>query len=306
MPIPTSRTNENGQIEIIDEKCTGCALCVEICKDFSLEIIDGKAAVSKTPFFGCFGCGQCMAICPHDAIKITGRAISPDDLFDLPEKKEAATYSQLLSLMQRRRAIRDFKDQAVEKDLIDKVIEAAKTAPMGLPPSDVNVLVFENKEQVRAFAKDFCDYIESLKWLVSKWFTTLMRPFWGKEADKMFRGFLRPLIYGYTDAMAAGKNFVTYDAPAGLYFYGSPYSDPADPIVAATYAMLAAESLGLATCMIGGVHPFIQSGGKAKKFRQQHQIKFKSKEGVIVLMGFPKYKFKKGIKRSFANLDRLN
>ncbi len=63
MPIPTSRTNENARIFIDEEKCNGCWLCVEVCKDFSLEMKNGKAIVSDTPFFGCFGCGQCMAVC---------------------------------------------------------------------------------------------------------------------------------------------------------------------------------------------------------------------------------------------------
>jgi nitroreductase len=88
-----------------------------------------------------------------------------------------------------------------------------------------------------------------------------------------------------------------------LYFYGSPYSDPADPIVAATYAMLAAESLGLGTCMLGGVHPFIQSGRAAEKFRKSHGIRYKSKEGLILIVGYPAVKYKMGINRSFANVD---
>ena len=49
-----------------------------------------------------------------------------------------------------------------------------------------------------------------------------------------------------------------YDAPVALCFYGSPCCDPAGPVIAATYAMPAAESLGLGTCMIGGNDPFIQ------------------------------------------------
>jgi nitroreductase len=106
--------------------------------------------------------------------------------------------------------------------------------------------------------------------------------------------------------MDEGRNYVTYDAPAALYFYGSPFVDPADPIIPATYAMIAAESLGLATCMIGGVHPFIQKGKAARKFRENQNIHFKSKEGVILLMGYPKIKYKKGIRRTFANVDYVS
>ncbi len=105
--------------------------------------------------------------------------------------------------------------------------------------------------------------------------------------------------------MRKGINVVTYDAPLALYFYGSPYTDPADPIVAATYAMLAAESMGLGTCMLGAMHPFIQSGGKAKAFREKHGIKFKSREGVFVILGYPAVAYKKGIRRTFASITTM-
>jgi nitroreductase len=155
------------------------------------------------------------------------------------------------------------------------------------------------------FASDFCKFLESQQWLVSKWFTLLMRPFWGKTNDELFRKFLRPLVRVYIDSMKKGDNVVTYDAPVTLYFYGSPYADPDDPTIAATYAMLAAESLGLGTCMIGGIHPFLQNGTAAKKFREKHGIRYKSREGLFVIIGYPKVKFKKGIRRTFANVDRL-
>jgi hypothetical protein len=106
--------------------------------------------------------------------------------------------------------------------------------------------------------------------------------------------------------MKKGNNLVNYDAPLAMYFYGSPYTDPADPIVAATYAMIAGESLGLGTCMLGAIHPFIQSGGKAKKFREAHGIKYPSREGVFVIFGHPAVKYKKGIRRTFASEITLN
>jgi len=174
---------------------------------------------------------------------------------------------------------------------------------MGLPPSDVHVLVLDNKEKVRAFAEDFCAYLDGLKWFVSGWFLALMRPFWGKANDELFRGFVKPCLDIYTGYMKKGINVVNYDAPVALYFYGSPYTDPADPLVAATYAMLAAESFGLGTCMLGAVHPLIQNGGAARKFREKHGIRYKSREGVFVILGYPSVKYSKTINRTFAAVD---
>jgi ferredoxin len=301
MAIPTSRTKETSQILTDSEKCNGCGLCVEVCADFSLIMKDGKVAQSDNPFFGCIGCGHCMAVCPNGAIVIEGRLTSEADLFPLPGREEASGYESIMALFQRRRSTREFKEKEVEKELMYKVIEAAKTAPMGLPPSDVGIVVFDTREKMNRFAKDYCESLKSIKWIMSKWFLTLMRPFWGRAGDEMFRGFLKPLVLKYISEMEEGRNLVTYNAPAGIYFYGSQYCDPADPIVAATFAMTAAESLGLGTCMLGGVHPFIQYGKAARRLREKYGIKFKSREGLIVIIGYPKIKYHKGIKRTFAN-----
>lgn len=243
-----------------------------------------------------------MAICPTGSITVTGRHLSREDLFPLPGSDQAASHAALLALMQRRRSIREFKEEPVSAEMVKLILEAAQTAPMGLPPSDVNVMVLHGVDQTKAFAKDFCDYLNKMRWFVSRPFLALMRPFWGKANDEMFRGFLRPLFDVYIGQMKQGVNVVNYDAPLAMYFYGSPYTDPADPIVAATYAMMAGESMGLGTVMLGAVHPFIQNGGAAKKFREKHGIRFKSREGVFVAFGHPAVKYSKGIRRSFASV----
>lgn len=306
MAIPTSRTKVKAEIKIDENTCTGCGLCVSVCKDFGLEIVNDKARVNNHPVFGCIGCGHCMAICPSGAIEISGRTLSPDDLFDLPDRENTATYEELLTLLQCRRSIREFKETPVDNDLIKKILDVALTAPMGLPPSDVNVIVLKSKDKVRAFAEDFCSYLENMKWLVSDWFLFLMRPFWGKANDQMFRNFIKPMVHKFTESMRNGVDLVTYDAPLAMYFYGSPYADPADPIVAATYAMVAAETLGLGTCMIGSVHPFIQKGKRAKGFRKKQGIKFASQEGLMVIFGYPQVKYDKGLRRTFASVEYSN
>ena len=303
MAIPTSRTKESAEISIDVNRCMGCGLCIEVCKSFNL-VLENEKVISKDSVYGCIGCGHCMAICPHEAIKISGRCLTPDDVLTLPKQQENASYEEVLNLSLHRRSIREFKDVSVEKEIIEKIIEVAKTAPMGLPPSDVNLLVFDTPAKVRQFAEDFCDYLAGIRWFVSGWFLTLMRPFWGKANDELFRGFVRPTIDLYLDNMNKGINLVNYDAPLAMYFYGSPYSDPADPIVAATYAMIAAESLGLGTCMLGAVHPLIQYGKGAQTFRHKYGIRYKSREGIFVIMGYPEVEYQKGIRRTFASINK--
>lgn len=303
MAIPTSRTQEPAQISLYPERCKGCGLCVSVCKDFSLVMRDGKVAKSEKAVFGCIGCGHCMAICPEQAVEVHGRCLTPDDLLPLPHRSERADFALLKNLLLSRRSIREYRDKPVPQSLIDDILEATQTAPAGLPPSDVHVLVFNGKEKTRAFAADFSRYLKRMRYMSSDWFLSLMRPFWGKENDRLFRGFIKPLFRSYTDEFDKGNNYINYDAPLAMYFYGTPYSDPADPIVAATYAMLAGEAAGLGSCMLGAVHPFIQNGRKARKFRKKHGIRYKSREGLFVAFGFPRVKYQKTVKRSFAAVD---
>jgi len=300
MAIPTTRTNEKGSISIDIEKCNGCGLCVSVCKDFSITIENGKAVLSNTAVFGCVACGHCMAICPEGAIKISGRTLSPGDVFELPDKNLAAGYDQVMALLQRRRSIREFKDQQIDDAIIEQILKAARTAPMGLPPSDVNVLVISGKEKNAEFVNDFSHFLQSVKWMVSKPVLAMMSLFMSKTNSELYASFINPIINLFITSTQEGKNWITYDAPLVMYFYGSPYCDPADPIIAATYAMIAAETLGLGTCMIGGVHPFIQYGKKAKQFREKYQIKYKSREGLLVIFGYPAVHYKNGITRTFA------
>lgn len=302
MAIPTSRTKEKAEILLHTERCTGCGLCVMVCKDFNFVLENKKVKISETPVFGCIGCGHCMAVCPSSAIEIHGRTLIPGHLFELRAHEKVTDYHSLLALLQRRRSMREFQDKEVDPEMIEKILTAAVTAPMGLPPSDVNVLVIKGKEKNKAFVNDFCDYLDGMKWFVSGWFLALIRPFLGKENHEMLKNFVRPLFGIYINSMKKGINVVTYDAPLSMYFYGSPYTDPADPIVAATYAMIAGESLGLGTCMLGAIHPMIQYGKKASQFRQRHGIKFKSREGVFVIFGHPALKYQKGISRTFASV----
>lgn len=299
MAIITSRTSENAQITFLYDRCNSCGLCVKVCKDFSLIMENNKPVVSDHPFFGCMACGQCMAVCPTQAIEVSGREMSVDDRIDLSEMKDKANYDQLKNLMIGRRSIRDFKDHEIGEELIEKIIEAAVSSPMGLPPSDVHLVIIKGKEKVREFSFDVIDYFRKISWLFSAQMIWTWR-LAGKETYKLIKSFAQPLVRFFAVSKKNGENYLLYDAPLVMYFTASPYSDPADPYIPATYAMLAAESLGLGSCMIGSIHPTIQYG--AKKLKRKWNIPAKSPSGIVVIFGYPKYKFQSGIKRSFAKV----
>lgn len=58
-------------IQIEEEKCNGCGLCVPNCAEGAIQIIDGKAKLVKDSY--CDGLGACLGHCPQDALHVIER-----------------------------------------------------------------------------------------------------------------------------------------------------------------------------------------------------------------------------------------
>ncbi len=58
-------------IEINEELCNGCGLCIPNCHEGALQVIDGKARLISDLF--CDGLGACIGHCPEGAISIIER-----------------------------------------------------------------------------------------------------------------------------------------------------------------------------------------------------------------------------------------
>jgi len=62
-------------IQIDEEKCNGCGLCIPNCHEGALQIIDNKARLISDLF--CDGLGACLGHCPEGAIEIIEREAEP-------------------------------------------------------------------------------------------------------------------------------------------------------------------------------------------------------------------------------------
>jgi Pyruvate/2-oxoacid:ferredoxin oxidoreductase delta subunit len=58
-------------IEIDEELCDGCGLCIPSCAEGALQVIDGKAKLVGDKY--CDGLGACLGECPNDALKTVER-----------------------------------------------------------------------------------------------------------------------------------------------------------------------------------------------------------------------------------------
>ena len=64
-------------ITIDQEKCNGCGLCAQACHEQAIGMVDGKAALLRDDY--CDGLGDCLPVCPANAITFEVREAAAYD-----------------------------------------------------------------------------------------------------------------------------------------------------------------------------------------------------------------------------------
>lgn len=81
-------------IKIDDEKCNGCGICAKACHEGAIEMIDGKARLTREDY--CDGLGDCLPACPVNAISFEEReapAYDAEAVLSAKKKKESSCIS---------------------------------------------------------------------------------------------------------------------------------------------------------------------------------------------------------------------
>jgi MinD superfamily P-loop ATPase containing an inserted ferredoxin domain len=64
-------------IKIDNEKCNGCELCATACHEGAIKMVNGKAKLIRDDY--CDGLGDCLPVCPTNAISFEEREALPYD-----------------------------------------------------------------------------------------------------------------------------------------------------------------------------------------------------------------------------------
>lgn len=275
--------------------CSKCRLCIEVCPNKCIASNDQNyiAFIPERETI-CLHCGQCMAICKTKAVQIHGISYN-EDLFELPENR--VNHEGFIHFLANRRSVRNFKKDPVPDELIDKIISSIHFAPFGSHPEKVNITIINNRAIIESslpyiaeFLTDIVSFIESP---VKSFFMKMIA---GLEDFNTVKNHLYPISKSGNYKLENGDQ-ITRGAPALIIFHGHKGAEAhtSNSFIYATYAMLAAQSLGLGATMVEVLPAAIN---RVKEVRDIFQIPKNNEAVMSLVLGFPKYKYKRAVKRA--------
>lgn len=302
MPVVHSLHSEAGTVVIDTDTCIACGACARICPAEILRLEEGRIQVHPESMFGCIACGHCMMVCPTQSVAVSGRDISPADVVPLPLPEERAGWPALAALMESRRSIRRFTGQEPGSEVLERIVALAAQGPMGIPPWDVGCVIVQGREQVQRLGDEIIGGYRRMLKLLRPWLLALLRPVMKRSTHDQFTGFLLPLAQAYVRSRDQGRDLLFYDAPALLLFHHSPLVDSGETMIACTHAMLAAESLGLGTTIIGAAAPILH---RKPELCRRLGIPPGNKPAIVLIIGYPAVRFRRGVRRRFSSVSTI-
>lgn len=127
------------------QQCTKCGQCVTDCPariiSMNAEHIPGITPENEP---NCYRCQHCLAICPTGALSILGvKPINSQALtgnFPRPE--------QLETLIKGRRSVRRYKNENIDAELLQKLLDVAWHAPTGVNSRQVLFTVLDDRTKL--------------------------------------------------------------------------------------------------------------------------------------------------------------
>jgi nitroreductase/NAD-dependent dihydropyrimidine dehydrogenase PreA subunit len=262
---------ENKMLFHVDpEKCKRDGICVEAC---GFKLIERRGPDSVPTLIAgsealCVNCGHCVAVCPTGAL--SHPAMGPEDCSKIREELQI-NLDQVEQLLRSRRSIRSYREEPVERDKLNKLIQVAGYAPSARNARPVHFLVIEDKAEVRR-----------LSGLVVDWLRGTI-----KEAPAL----AKKSYFGRVVALWDGRRDpICHHAPHLIIAHAEENARLAqiDCILALAYAGLMAVPLGLGTTWAGFVMAAMTS---YPPLMETVTLPKGHKCFGVMMVGYPKLKF---------------
>jgi len=293
------------QSTVNHETCKACAHCADICPNMLLELSDEKKIIFKPEFQElCIICGHCMAVCPTNSIQIDGLNYETD-FFAIDTKiRETDSFQNII---QKRRAVRLFKNMAIPKELLEKIVASMTFAPVGFTPSKLHFQVISNQQIIKdALPRMIAVYEKFIQMMNNPIIRYFIRKSAGDENYHSLKDHVIPILKAKMPSIKKeGLDPIFRNAPVVILIHASKKaaSVTEDGLIALTYGFLAAESLGLGTCPISLIPPAINYD---KKLQQIFEIPSENKVISSFIVGYPKYRLNKSIYRKVEKINYLS
>ena len=146
-------------ITVNPDLCRKDGICSRVCPT---RLIVGEVGGLPTEREGgsCIQCGQCMAFCPHGAIRVQGlnpALARPINRKRLPEATDVDI------LLQSRRSIRQYKQAPVPKDVLEGLLHTAAYAPTAKNSRRLRQVVVYDAAKMKALGDCIADCLANDK-----------------------------------------------------------------------------------------------------------------------------------------------
>ncbi|WP_455538321.1 nitroreductase family protein [Terrisporobacter sp.] len=264
------------------ETCVACGQCIDDCPVNDIYLKEGKAHIKNE---ACIKCSHCIAICPVKSVSTDNYDM--DEVIEYKKEDFEISPERLLNFIKFRRSIRKFKDKEVEKEKIEKIIEAGRFTQTGSNSQSVSFTVLTKElpkikeltyEILNERGKNILDNMnDDIKYLER----------YAKLWTKM-----------YVDHKNDPQNYdrLFFNAPLAIVVSAK---DPLDGGLASSNMELMVDALGLGTYFNGFFQVAVQDN---KEILDLLNIKEGKKLVSCLVIGYPDKKYKRTVPRKKADV----
>jgi len=279
-------------VTINQASCTGCGLCVEVCPYRIISLDREKAVVADEK---CFFCGHCRAVCPAGAVEIAAlpgavalASLAQEAVEERPDKVRLAA---LAALMESRRSCRNYRADRVAEILLFDLVRIGTLAPSGTNSQGWEFTVFPERADVELLGDLVAGYYRKLNRLAALPFLRNFLKWVGQNSLWKYRENYYDSVTEALLEWKTGRVDRLFHGATAIIIISSKNdaSCPAeDALLATQNIVLAAETMGLGSCLIGFAVEAIRRSPLIKK-----KVGIPETEQVysVICLGYPAVKF---------------